>query len=232
MIPSCVGFRLELSRAAPVWSYPWNKLVVGGDCSRHAGIKLYMCQLLLATQQQQQAARALRIDPRTDGPDNSELAAAVAQQESAGGIGGALCMKKCFAHEEDIDSVITCMYQQCQLQVSSHSAPESEESEGSSCMKQCYKEENTDSMLACLYANCKLHKAADGTPATQEVLHKRGCAGGSRKRCARSHNSKRKRRWGDAITTCINSHCSSLDQADRFECIVNKCNKERRRVSN
>lgn len=38
----------------------------------------------------------------------------------------------------------------------------------------------------------------------------------------------RKRRWGDTLTTCIASHCNSLNGKYRVDCIINKCDKQRR----
>ena len=170
------------------------------------------------------------------------------------------CMKRC-SLQSDPESLIQCLYHNCKSvstlntvqgsddNLSSPETPDAakptadeveqhaNEAEGefSVCMKQCTQQDNTDNIIACLYERCKLNNVSDdaATPrATLQPLHKRSCGQGSRKRCSRSRNSKRKRRWGDAITTCINSHCSALDQADRFECIVNKCNKERRRSGN
>lgn len=40
----------------------------------------------------------------------------------------------------------------------------------------------------------------------------------------------RKRRWGDTLTTCIASYCNSLGGVKRVDCIINKCDKQRRRI--
>ena len=40
--------------------------------------------------------------------------------------------------------------------------------------------------------------------------------------------SAQKRRWGSAIGSCINAHCSDLSGSNRAECIMAKCHRFRR----
>ena len=239
----------QTAEMMPLWSYPWMRHHSGptsSECSHMKGVSLFVCRLQRAVYQQPAMnQRAMYQQPAVNQRAVYQQPAVNQQQVYQ----PAVYREPVIYQKQKRSNIPQPLHNIDEFQLKpvrlipnhdilTQSHPP--RSSTASCLKIC-STSTADSFVSCLHAKCiSLQQGNRDTRAKLDnveeeesekrsfVPRKRGCVRSSGKRC-RNGNNKRKRRWGDSITTCINSHCSALDDAQRFECIVNKCNKERRR---